>query len=120
MSTQLTVKDMMPTLSLNQYFLNKIESVLEKYGHEKKDYTLQVLVSEDSHRTAHRAPHFECRLVLRMRRQRSPFIITQNHGDFFTCAKSVADILEKKLRRASSRKTDIKRKRVPVSDVELF
>lgn len=120
MSTQLTVKDMSPSLSLNQYFLEKIEGVLEKYGYEKQDYSLQVLVSEDSHRTTFRSPHFECRLVLKILRAKNPIIITQSENEFFKCAKFVEGVLEKKLRRLSSQKTARRKKRLSVVEAEPY
>lgn len=120
MSTQLTVKDMAPTHSLNQYFLDRMTDVLLKYGFSKDQYDLQVLVSESSHRTMLRPPSFECRLVLRLFKNKGPLIITQENSDFFVCSKQVENILEKKIRREKSKFVDKKRKRLPLHELKNF
>lgn len=108
MKTELVIRDVRRTQSLEDYLSSHISDVVESMIPEHRNAVLRLRVSEDSHRTDFRRPHFECSVYLRVGKQR-PIRITKQDSAFHVCVERVGTALRESLRRSHQKAAPLHR-----------
>lgn len=108
MKTEMVIRDIRRTESLEDYLTSHIEDVVESMIPNRRDITLRMKVSEDSHRTDLRRPHFECSVYLKVGKQR-PIHITKQDASFHICVERLGSALRETLRRSHQKAAPLHR-----------
>ncbi len=108
MRTELVIRDVRRTESLETYLTSHLEGVVESLIPNRRDVVMRLKVEEDSHRTHLRRPHFECSVYLKVGNA-TPIRIKKQDAEFHICVERLGTALRESLRRSHQKSSPLHR-----------